>query len=614
MAACLRSLRLGMPPLVPGGAAVGGVHLGRTTRPPRRPAQSISSLHITSSNDKATPAPQQQQQQQQQQRKMEGRSVEGIRLSTPIPFHSFHPLDIPACPSAHTLDDIEVQCLTSKNQEIDDINNGQQASTKKAAAEDEAKRSSRSMRVFCLPPNAIWYPRKATHLKNGSVLCSVSYSQLETQVMECISEGPYYSQAPPQTPPREAKENGECAQEDMLGGREDKGLNWSLGSGILGVAEENRNSGEYDKGAGEGHGAAIEEGKGCRTRYRSEGNGTCRLGGNRHWGDLENRSVCDMASFIKEMGVRDAEREFCYLSSPLTSTSSLACSSLSSTSSSPSSSSSSSSGNMDASGRPNPEQLSFVFNKLAETLPKLFVQPLDYTIYAQNIVFENRIRGVRTVGLFPYVRQVALLRTIGHLRFAYIKFEILKITKHPEEGTVKVRWRIKGLSGYKAILQFWKLRLWDWSTVEAQMVSWYDGFSTFHIASDGLIHLHVADSMMPDEEARIVNTKGPLAVKMAALLGLVPRPNSGSLNTTPDPPAPPAAAVKAAEGISVEGVRCRGVGITEPATTATTATTTTVSIGDVSTAAPTTTSCLLGLLEEERDSCAGLMLPLEKIF
>lgn len=36
MAACLRSLRLGVPPLVPGGAAGGGVQLGRGTRQPRR--------------------------------------------------------------------------------------------------------------------------------------------------------------------------------------------------------------------------------------------------------------------------------------------------------------------------------------------------------------------------------------------------------------------------------------------------------------------------------------------------------------------------------------------------------------------------------------------------
>nr|XP_053640143.1 uncharacterized protein LOC128694186 isoform X2 [Cherax quadricarinatus] len=157
-------------------------------------------------------------------------------------------------------------------------------------------------------------------------------------------------------------------------------------------------------------------------------------------------------------------------------------------------------------------------------LPRLFIQPLNYTIYSQNIVFENRIRGVKTVGLVAYVKQVALLRTVGHLKFAHVKFEILKITKHPEDGTVRVRWRITGLSGLKAMVQFWKLKLWNWKGIQEQMDSWYDGFSTFYVGADGLVYRHVADSMMPDEELHVAE-KGPLAAKMAALLGLAHRPN-----------------------------------------------------------------------------------------
>jgi len=34
---------------------------------------------------------------------------------------------------------------------------------------------------------------------------------------------------------------------------------------------------------------------------------------------------------------------------------------------------------------------------LSFQLPNLFVQPLDYTIYHQDLVFENNIRGKRTV-------------------------------------------------------------------------------------------------------------------------------------------------------------------------------------------------------------------------
>ncbi|XP_076053361.1 uncharacterized protein LOC143032446 [Oratosquilla oratoria] len=182
---------------------------------------------------------------------------------------------------------------------------------------------------------------------------------------------------------------------------------------------------------------------------------------------------------------------------------------------------------IDPSGKSSAEHLHKIFCVLSETLPKLFVTPLDYTIYSPDIIFENRIRGTRTVGLFPYVKQVALLRTVGHLKFAFVRFEILKITKHPEDGTVRVRWRIKGLSGLKAMLQFWKIRLWKWESVQDQMESWYDGFSIFHVGGDGLIYKHVADSMMPDEELKTID-KGALTAKVALLLGLAPKPSFGN--------------------------------------------------------------------------------------
>lgn len=58
-------------------------------------------------------------------------------------------------------------------------------------------------------------------------------------------------------------------------------------------------------------------------------------------------------------------------------------------------------------------------------------------------------------GLYNYVKQVALLRTVGHLKFAYVKFEILKITMHSEDDTVKIRWRIKGISGLKVSIHLY---------------------------------------------------------------------------------------------------------------------------------------------------------------
>nr|CAI5836897.1 unnamed protein product [Callosobruchus analis] len=47
--------------------------------------------------------------------------------------------------------------------------------------------------------------------------------------------------------------------------------------------------------------------------------------------------------------------------------------------------------------KPSPDKLLHVYNVLGDNLPKLFIQPLDYTIYHNDIIFEDNIRNIRTV-------------------------------------------------------------------------------------------------------------------------------------------------------------------------------------------------------------------------
>ncbi|CAK1548061.1 unnamed protein product [Leptosia nina] len=198
-------------------------------------------------------------------------------------------------------------------------------------------------------------------------------------------------------------------------------------------------------------------------------------------------------------------------------------------------------------GKPSEEQLMKVFHTLSATMPELFFKPLDYSIYHPNLVFVNNIRGVTTVGLIHYVKQVALLRTVGHIKFAYVKFEVMKITVHPEDSSIKMRWRIKGISGLKVFFMFWKYKLWNMKEVFQDQEMWYDGFSTFYVGSDGLIQKHVADKVMPDQDTIIDDEeKAPIAAKLALLVGLIPRnylsdvtpfftTSSGTTDTTPLP-------------------------------------------------------------------------------
>ncbi|KRT80970.1 hypothetical protein AMK59_6252, partial [Oryctes borbonicus] len=175
------------------------------------------------------------------------------------------------------------------------------------------------------------------------------------------------------------------------------------------------------------------------------------------------------------------------------------------------------------SDKPSPEKLAHIYHVLSETLPKLFIQVMDYSIYDNNLIFENNIRGTRTVGLYNYIKQVSLLRTIGHLKYAYVKMEILKITQNPEDSSVKVRWRIRGISGLKVMVMFWRYRLWNLKDFFDRTESWFDGFSTFYVNGEGKIYKHVADKMMPDSDREVIKPSPIDTAKLALIVGIIPR-------------------------------------------------------------------------------------------
>ncbi|XP_024874392.1 uncharacterized protein C6orf136-like [Temnothorax curvispinosus] len=53
--------------------------------------------------------------------------------------------------------------------------------------------------------------------------------------------------------------------------------------------------------------------------------------------------------------------------------------------------------------------------------------------------------------LMSYAKELILLRFIDYMKFAHVKLDILKITMHSENDTVQVRWRIRGVTGWKMI-------------------------------------------------------------------------------------------------------------------------------------------------------------------
>ncbi|XP_024875754.1 uncharacterized protein LOC112457098 [Temnothorax curvispinosus] len=172
-------------------------------------------------------------------------------------------------------------------------------------------------------------------------------------------------------------------------------------------------------------------------------------------------------------------------------------------------------------GKPSQEQLQSIVDCLSQDLPKLFVKPQNFSIYTDDIIFINNIRGVTTRGLTNYAKQLILLRCVGHIKFAHVKFDIMKITMHPENSTVQVRWRIRGVTGWKVFSMFWKYKVWKiHDAISADQEVWYDGFSTFYVNADGKVYKHIADKMMPDQDTATKKEDLRMAPKLALFTSL----------------------------------------------------------------------------------------------
>lgn len=63
-------------------------------------------------------------------------------------------------------------------------------------------------------------------------------------------------------------------------------------------------------------------------------------------------------------------------------------------------------------------------------------------------------------GIVDYVKQMTYLRFYGHFMYAYVKLDVLKMTKHTEDSSIKVRWRVSGISGYRILFKMIQFRVW----------------------------------------------------------------------------------------------------------------------------------------------------------
>uniref|UniRef100_A0A1A8G5C0 Chromosome 6 open reading frame 136 n=1 Tax=Nothobranchius korthausae TaxID=1143690 RepID=A0A1A8G5C0_9TELE len=136
------------------------------------------------------------------------------------------------------------------------------------------------------------------------------------------------------------------------------------------------------------------------------------------------------------------------------------------------------------------ENLALMYERLSVELPSFFRTSHDYTMYSNNVEFINGLLNTRTRGRLVYRVMLSSWRFLCLCYYADARLDVLKLTKHMEDGSIKARWRIKGLPFHSLLLRFYRKD-------RSQLYRSFDAFSTFYIGPDGLIHCHKVEKVMP---------------------------------------------------------------------------------------------------------------------
>ena len=122
--------------------------------------------------------------------------------------------------------------------------------------------------------------------------------------------------------------------------------------------------------------------------------------------------------------------------------------------------------------------------KLEAELPFMFIQELDSSHFASDVVFKEPhlppIRGRGNYQLF-----LRGLKDSGNLIFEEPQLKVVRATMHADDGLVKVRWKISG--NYKSPFKLFQ-----------DSMGCFDGISYYNVAgSSGLVSVHQVDYNIP---------------------------------------------------------------------------------------------------------------------
>jgi len=169
-------------------------------------------------------------------------------------------------------------------------------------------------------------------------------------------------------------------------------------------------------------------------------------------------------------------------------------------------------------GKPSWEKLQHICIRLSDTWPNFFVRKMDYTIFRDDVIVEDRIYDHYVRGVHEYMKYVGFIASAGRILYPQIEMHILSVTPIIEDATVRLRWRVY----YMNVLDFLFMLLQFQKFTPEYLKTrgrWMDGYSIYYADSSGAVYRLVIDKVIPDDEKGMAKGRQSLTQRLLALLG-----------------------------------------------------------------------------------------------
>ncbi|CAJ0585864.1 unnamed protein product, partial [Mesorhabditis spiculigera] len=174
--------------------------------------------------------------------------------------------------------------------------------------------------------------------------------------------------------------------------------------------------------------------------------------------------------------------------------------------------------------KPTPWQLEHIQTRLIDTTPDFFRSRIDYTFYKPDVICEDQLTGRTYVGRDQLMRLFGLYSVTLKMICPHIEMECVDCHPQIEDGTVRLRWRVKYVSWLRALTNP-RLFRFDY---RIKNLSWYDGYSVFYADGNGDVYKTTIQRCRRDESYLL---KGAENIKKKIENVVAPKP-AGTVNSS----------------------------------------------------------------------------------